>query len=250
MDVGEISSNAFKYPSTDFKKIIILGILSITSFLIIPAFLNLGYLFRILKTSINGSEEPPEFDEWGNMFIDGLKVFLVILIYTIVPTVLIMIGIWASLIPMVMAQTVAISQFGSLNNILTLSFGFMTGLTAIGGFLAIIISFFIAIALANMAYHDKLGAAFRFSEIIQNIREIGWVDYLIWYIVMLIIGAAYYFISFFLVFPLIIGIILVPLVISPYFMMFFARSTALVYLYGGVAEYLRSSETDLKRVKR
>ncbi|MDI3549731.1 MAG: hypothetical protein PWQ15_833 [Methanobacterium sp.] len=44
MDIGEIISDSIKYPSQDWKKIIILGILSILSILIIPIFLVMGYL--------------------------------------------------------------------------------------------------------------------------------------------------------------------------------------------------------------
>jgi hypothetical protein len=103
--------------------------------------------------------------------------------------------------------------------------------------LEIIVSFIISIAIANMAYHDELGAAFRFSEIIGKIREIRGVDYFIWYIVMLIIAGTVYFISFFLVFPLIIGVLLVPLLVSPYFTMFYARSISLIFIYGGAEDY-------------
>ncbi len=235
MDVGEISSKAFKYPFSDFKKVLILGILTIISFLIIPAFLYLGYLFRILTASLAGADELPEFGAWGEMFMDGLKVFVVLLVYTVVPTAIIIIGVWASLLPLITAQNA-----GSIA-LPTISFGVISGLVIIGGILEIIISFLVAIALANMAYHGEIGAAFRFREIINKIGEIGWVDYLIWYVVMLMLWVIFLYISSFLVFPLIIGIILVPLIISPYFMMFFARSTALVYVFGGSNDYLEGT---------
>lgn len=90
-----------------------------------------------------------------------------------------------------------------------------------------------------MAYHDEIGAAFRFKEIIGKIQNIGGVDYLIWYVLMLIIAVVAYFISMFLIFPFIIGIIIVPLIIIPYLIMIFARSTALIYVYGGSDDYFR-----------
>jgi hypothetical protein len=233
MDVGEISSNAFKYPFSDFKKVLILGILSILSFLIIPAFLYVGYLFRILKASIAGVEELPEFGEWGEMFMDGLKVFAVLLVYTVIPTVILIIGMWASLLPLIAAQN------AESITIPTISFGLISGLVIIGVILEIIISFLVIIALANMAYYGEIGAAFRFRGIIDKMGDIGWVDYLIWYVVMIILWVVFLYISSFLVFPFIIGIILVPLIISPYFMMFFARSTALIYVFGGSDDYLK-----------
>ncbi|MGZ7068488.1 MAG: DUF4013 domain-containing protein, partial [Methanobacterium sp.] len=87
------------------------------------------------------------------------------------------------------------------------------------------------------AYYGKLKYAFNFNKLFQKISEIGWVDYLIWYIVMLIIWSVTVTIAFFMIFPLIIGILLVPLIIYPYIMLFYARSTALVYVYGGQEDY-------------
>lgn len=82
MDIGEIVSDSVMYPSSDWKKVLIMGLLAIISFLIVPIFLFMGYGFRALKSSMAGSEELPDFDEWGEMFIDGLKVFVVGFVYT------------------------------------------------------------------------------------------------------------------------------------------------------------------------
>lgn len=234
MDVGQISSDSFKYSLSDPKKIFILGIITILSSLIIPGFLLLGYFLRIIKSSIAGSSEPPQFDDWVGMFTDGLKVFVVLLIYSLIPTVLILLGIWAALLPML-----SVPGSGSLLNP-SVSVGLVGGVALIGIGLEILVSFIIAIALGNMAYYNELGAAFRLGEITGKIREIGGVDYFIWYVVMLIIAWAAYTISFFLVFPLIIGIIIVPLLILPYFMVFFARSTALILIYGGSYDFKAS----------
>ena len=234
MDAGHIASDASKYPLSNFNRILILGILTILSSLIIPAFLVLGYLFKIIKSSMEGSSELPMFGEWIQMFADGLKVFVVLFIYSVVPLILIFLGIWTALLPML-----SVPGYGSILNP-TVSMGVIGGITFIGIGLQILVSFFIPIALGNMAHHDKLGGAFRFGEIIEKIREIGGVDYFIWFVVMVIIAWAAYFISFFLVFPLFIGVIIVPLLVLPYFMMFFARSISLVYAYGGVYEYAKS----------
>ena len=224
MDIGEISSNALKYPLSNFKKVLILGILTIISFLIIPAFLVLGYLFRILKESSKGSDDLPEFNRWLDMFIDGLKVFFVLFVYSIIPAALIIFGMKNAILSIINTQvTWPLVQS-------TLSFGLLSGLTIIGILLIIFISFIIAVAITNMAYQNKLSSAFKFSEIFTKIGEIGWVDYIIWYIVMILVASIVYFISSTLIL-LFIGIILVPLIISPYFAMFYARSAALIYTF-------------------
>lgn len=223
MDAGQISSNALKYPMKDMKKVFILGILTILSSLIIPGFLLLGYLYKIMESSMEDSSELPQFNEWMLMFVNGLKVFVVLFIYSLVPGILILLGTWTALLPML-----SMPGAGSLLDP-TISLGLVSGIAFIGIGLQIVVSFLIPIALANMVKNDALSAAFRFGEIIAKIRKIGGVDYLIWYIIMVIIIWVVYFVSFFLVFPLIIGIIIVPLIVLPYFMIFFARSTALVY---------------------
>jgi hypothetical protein len=80
MDYGEIVSNAFKYPSTGLIKVLILGVI-----LIIPIvnFIGWGYLLRIMKATFTGFNELPDFDEAGDLFIDGLKIFVIFLIAAI-----------------------------------------------------------------------------------------------------------------------------------------------------------------------
>ncbi|MCE5215243.1 MAG: DUF4013 domain-containing protein [Methanobacterium sp.] len=226
MDAGQISSNALKYPLNDFKKVLILGILSIFSVLIIPGFLLLGYVFRIIKSSMEDSNEPPQFDEWTSMFVDGLKVFVVFFIYYLIPGILILLGTWAAFLPMLTQQGAGSLVDPSIN------VGLISGIAVIGIGLLIVVSFIIPLALANMVYYDQISAAFRFGELFDKLKEIGGVDYFIWYVVMLVIAVAASYICFFLVFPLFIGIIIVPLIIYPYLTMFYSRSTALVYAYG------------------
>jgi hypothetical protein len=237
MDAGEITSNALKYPLTDFKKVLILGILTILSSLIIPGFLVLGYIFKIIKSTMKDSSELPNFNQWTSMFIDGLKVFVLFFIYSIIPCILILIGIWGAILPML-----TVPGAGSLLNS-PLSLNMLGGIASIGLILLVVISFIIPVALANMVYQGKLVAAFRLKEIIGKIKEIGWVDYLIWFIIMLIIIWVAYFVSSFLILPFIIGIVIVPLIISPYLSIFLARSIGLVYKYeGSDHEYYRHSK--------
>ena len=66
--------------SSDWKKIIILGVI-----LIIPIvdFIGLGYVLRIIKLTISGVDDLPEFDDLGDLFVDGLKVLVVSIVYLI-----------------------------------------------------------------------------------------------------------------------------------------------------------------------
>ncbi len=226
MEIGEIISDAGKYPSSNWKKVIILGIFFILSFVIIGIFFVLGYYLRIIKSTIAGLDELPEFDDWGDMFIDGLKVLIVNFIYLLIPGIVIVVGVFASIASLAATNTSLVNA--------PASFFALIGVTGIIGIiLALIFGLFAHIAIANMAYYDSdLGAAFRFGEILDKIKMIGWGKYIIWYIVMLIIGFIVgLIVSILHIIPL-IGIIIAYLVIYPYFIMFFSRSLGLIFVSG------------------
>jgi hypothetical protein len=230
MDIGEIISDAVKYPSSEWKKVIILGILFILSFVIIGIFFVLGYFLRILKSTIAGIDELPEFDDWGDMFVDGLKVMVVYIIYLLIPGIVIVAGAFSSLASLSVTNT-SLSTAPS-------SFFAIIGITAIIGYiLALIFALFAYMALANMALYDEIEAAFRFGEIIDKIKMIGWGKYILWYIVMWVIALIIGFITGLLNVIPIVGTIIAILVIYPYFVMILARSIGLIF---------ESSEEDQK----
>ncbi len=218
MDVGEIISNSMKYPSSDWKKIIILGVI-----LIIPIvdFIAIGYILRIIKSTIAGYDDLPEFDDLGELFIDGLKVLIVGIIYNIIPLIVILIGIFGS-----------IAAVGGAANITAnpLAFAGLLGATVIIGLiLAFIFGIFEIIALANMAFYNELGAAFKFSEIVERISKIGWGKYIIWFIIMIVIWIIVTIITSILSAIPYIGIIIAIIFVYSYFYMFAGRSIALIF---------------------
>ena len=158
MDISEIVSDAVRYPSSDWKKVIILGIFFILSIIIIGIFFVAGYFLRIIKSTLAGYDEIPEFDEFGDMFIDGLKVAVVGIVYMIIPIIVIFIGILGSLS--------TITATGTLTNPMALlGLGLIS---IIGLILALIFGLIAYIAIANMALYDEIGAAFNFSEILDK----------------------------------------------------------------------------------
>lgn len=230
MDIGYLTSDAMKYPSQDWKKVIILGILIFTSFLIIPAFLVMGYVFRVLKWSVAGVDQLPDFDEWGEMFTDGLKVFLVELVYFIIPFIIMFLGIWASI-----GSIVVLGASGNdlMPAAVFSALSLMWGLLIMGLILAIIFGVFFTIGIANMAYYNgEIGAAFRFREILNTINAIGWVDYIIWYIMMIILGMIMTAIAGVLGLIPILGWALIVLALYPYLYLLYARALGLLFVSG------------------
>lgn len=219
MDIGEIISDSINYPSSNWGKVLFLGVIMIASILIVPVFLLIGYLFRIIKATLAGLDELPEFDEIGEMFVDGLKVFVVGIVYSI-PVIIISIIIGALL--------------GSTNSASLSLNPYMIWAVVLGYAVYIIVAAIIGlievIAIANMAYYDgDLGAAFRFGEVLDHIARIGWGKYIVTYIVIAIVAFIGFLIGMLTVFIL-IGIILLPLVIAPYIYMFGARAIALLFI--------------------
>jgi hypothetical protein len=82
--------DAISYPTSgdDWPiKIGILAGLSLFSWLIVPIFLVAGYYVRILETTAEGGSELPEWSDWGDLFVDGLKLVAVAVAYMLVPIV-------------------------------------------------------------------------------------------------------------------------------------------------------------------
>ena len=226
MDIGEIISDSIKYPSSNWGKVLILGVIMIASILIVPIFLLMGYLFRIIKATLAGLDELPEFDEIGEMFVDGLKVFVVAIVYAI-PVYII-----ALIIGVLMGGTTTAASLSS-NPYMLWAFVIVYIVYII---VAAIVGLIEVIAIANMAYYDSdLGAAFRFSEILDHIARIGWGKYIATYIVIAIVAFIGFLIGLVTLFIL-IGIILLPLVIAPYIYMFGARAIALLFIEAVVEE--------------
>jgi len=217
MDIGEIISDAIKYPSQKWSKVVILGII-----LIIPIvnFIGAGYLFRSIKATFAGIDELPDFDEVGELFIDGLKLLVVGIVYAIPVIIAAIIGAIFSLNPAV--------TIGTFTNLDLFAFTLSYSIYLI---VALIIGLIEYMAIANMAlYEGDLGAAFKFSEVLNRIAAIGWGKYIVWYIIMVLLGAVVYaVVAGITIVTFGIGIIVAILVIYPYFSIFGARSLALLF---------------------
>jgi hypothetical protein len=211
MDIGENISDSIRYPLNDWVKILILTVISLIP---IVNIMSAGYYLRIIKSTIAGIDEVPDFDDLGELFIDGIKIIVVGIVYMIVPIIIfILAGLLAS--PGTALTT-----------------GLSLVLMIIGFVITLILGIIYVVAIANMALYDsELGAAFRFNEILDRINAIGWADYLIWYIVIaltsMVIGLVIGIIGFILIFIL-VGF-LVLLAGGSYLLMFQGRSLALLF---------------------
>ena len=270
MDISGIIGDALRYPFSDWKKILILGIIivissipyrsfGITNYNLILLFVGIGflaglfvngYLFRIIKSSLDGNFKLPEFNEWINMFIDGVKVFLVFIVYLILPPIVILFLILLLLTGGFIHSNFML-MFGSLGvnplefltsgilpgieNFLGFSFNLFGGIALLMLFYVIIILPLFLIAIAGMAYEEgELRSAFRFREILEDIVDIGRVNLIKWYIrtgilflILLMLGSSIAFLLSIINFAVVS--VLIPLILIPYSYMFYVRALALFY---------------------
>ncbi len=220
MNVKEIISDAIRYTSSDWKKVLIEGVLLILNITVILAF-GTGYTLKVMKSTLAGYDELPEFDDWGGMLIDGFKIYIVEVAYLIIPFIIIFVG--ALGLVTAVASGIIISPSTYVELVLTVIVGII---------LLIIFELFGTIAIANMAFYDKLGAAFKFSEILETISKIGWGKYIIWYIITIIITIVAGIIADILRLIPYIGIIIALLVVYSYLFIYSGRSVALIFKSG------------------
>lgn len=267
MNIKQIVRDSLRYPLLDWKKFLFFGILIVISETSLNYFTNIlsnisipllvvinfilivlvdGYYFKIVKSSLNNVLKPPEFDDWKFMFINGVKISFVYIIY-LIPLILIIIS-FLILFPSTIVTAIKIIEYHPLSagKMIQYMFWYLTGgiWSYIGTLYLIIVYPIMNVAVAHMACHDsKIGTAFKFREIFNKIDEIGWKDLVIWYIVVEIIVFAIsmmgYLIRLFVVMVLQFGININPilgilelLIIVPYYAMFFARALALFYISG------------------
>lgn len=129
--------------------VLIGGVLTMFSFLLVPVVFVFGYFLRVLERTVEGEEEPPKFDDWGELGVNGLLALVVTVVYYLIPVL-------------------ALVVLGGL--------GVLTGsgdVAAAGGVVAFLVSgvLFVALtyvypaAITNFARTGQMGDAFAFGDI-------------------------------------------------------------------------------------
>ena len=138
------------------KTVLIGGVLTIFSFLIVPAIFVVGYLMRVLRARMHGEDEPPVFDEWGDMLREGAYGFAIVVVYGIVPAI-----IGAILVAVGIGGAMAGNSGGA---------AMLGGVVALVGalvlfVLSLVVAYVLPAALANYVETERFGAAFSVSDL-------------------------------------------------------------------------------------
>lgn len=213
--------------------------LLIISLIIFP--LILGYMVRIYR----GETPAPELKNWWAMFVDGLKLFVVCLIYAL-PIILLMIAAFLPVVSAVITSGGVTTDFTAMSEAqseqwitahpeILSAVGLMVVLLLVTFIVAIVITIFSFIGSVRFARTGKIGEGFNFSEILGQIRRIGWFTYIAALIIMAVIGLVFWIVlRLFTLIP-VAGeylYILVLLVFYPPFVLFASRYAAKIYELG------------------
>jgi hypothetical protein len=168
MDFGR----AITYITEDERwltKIGIGGLLMLaTIFLIFPIIWLIGYQIAIMRNVIAGKERPlPEWEDWGQLFMDGLMVTIALIVYTLPLTILLCIGIASVFLPIMGAagSEELIAVMGTMTAAVWIVVGCLSVLLILG------LMFVSPAVYVQYAITSDLKACFRFGEVFAIARD-------------------------------------------------------------------------------
>lgn len=255
MSITDSFKYGFEYARYDYTKLLILGVFFILAELatilagfgiddvtiiaiafiigIIFSLIISGYLISVLRESILGTEEIPNFMVKDN-FIDGIKYLILQIVYYIIPAIIVTILASASLVSFVGSSPINITNAsdmttlfasGAFNNLLY-SLGIVLIIAII---LFVIFTFFALMGAARFAKTGSLGEGVSFKASYEDIKKIGFGSLLGWIILLFIIAFIFGIIMSIIDLIPYVGTIISALIIAPFLALFVNAS--LGYLY-------------------
>ncbi|WP_298667859.1 DUF4013 domain-containing protein [uncultured Methanofollis sp.] len=213
MDYGSMLGNSFGYAKEAVWGKWMKWIFLVIATIIFP--LIMGYIMEIYR----GKTPAPEFEDWIKLFIDGIKLFIVQIIYAI-PVIIVGLIFFGGSLALIMsgdseALTAAAAGTMLLGTLVMLIVAFIIGLIATFGFI-------------RFARTDSFGEAFNISAILAHIGAVGWGSYIIALIVLWVVMVAIGMVLGILMMIPFLGWLIV-LFIDPVLMIFAARYMTHIY---------------------
>ena len=220
-------SDALRYPLESdgwLRTILVGGLLTILSVLILPWFFLQGYYVRVLNGVTNDDPVPPKFTDWVDLLVDGLKLFVLNILVTIVIAILqvglaVAMGTGSSF-----AETPPAADPGAAGGMLGAA-GLIVFLGAM-----LVIGYVVPAMLANFGREDSLTAAFDMSTVLSGALT---REYLIAWVLAVVVGLVLGFVA-----------TLLSLLIVGIFGLFYVQIVT-YYLFGrGFAAGLEPGDSD------
>lgn len=178
------------------------------------SFLTTGYLVRVFR----GITPPPEFKNWVSLYLDGIKVAIVQVLWFIPFAVVLF-----CMIVLVAISSVVKGSGLALPVLIGLLFFAVIAIA-----LLILIPLCVGVASVRYARTGSIREGIRCSAVIETIRAIGWGSYIIALLVLMITAIAFFLVvSVFGIIPFVGWVF--SLVLNPFFFVFSARYLSRVY---------------------
>src|SRR5208337_2265729 len=172
MDYGNMLGNSFGYARDavigKWKEWLLLILATIL--ICIPL---LGYTLRVLR----GEKPAPEVTGWGTLIVDGIKYFIVSIIWAIPCLIVLFLAMGSFLAAIASGDTSAALAFAG---------GALAGLLVFV-IVAIITGLLATIGIVRFARTGSMGEAFNIGEILATIGKIGWGSYIIAMVVLAVV---------------------------------------------------------------
>lgn len=196
-----------------------------------------GYVMRIYR----GIQPAPEVDNWGSLFVDGLKLMLLGLVYAI-PIFVLYAMIYGSIF-----MTALSGNSAHMDSAEIAGWTPNIGLVLLMFLVEIAVGLILPVASIILARTDSFSEAFNIGAILRYIGKIGWINYIIALIlitlviaipiVILVLGfillggiiMVIFKISNVTVLGFIFALVLIILTLAPLFAVFQARYMTRVY---------------------
>jgi len=224
MRIGEKISDSIEFTNEALFGKWVRWVMLVISSIIFP--IMYGYTVRIMR----GIQPEYEEESFFSLFIDGIKLFVIYLLYMIIPLI-------------AFAATIGVAVFGiiqtggefTMDSILPIA-GFLIGGLLITLVIAFIFMLLFVIGAVRFARTESMSEAFAMGEIFSTIGKIGWFNYIVSIIALIIaifiiaIGVTIVevILGFIPILGLIIGWIL-NMLITPYLSIMMSRYSSVLY---------------------
>lgn len=177
--------DAISYPlrgDSALGRVFVGGLLGLFGFLLLPLFVLFGYLLRVLANAAREPEaDPPEFEDWGDLFVEGLKGTAVAIVYGIVPFLVVGIAGGFGVAATATRSGAARGVFGGLGVI-----GVLVAFVVFVG-----LYYLLPAALTRLALEGRIGAAFEFGALKSVLLSPGYlVAWLLPFVIAFVVNAA------------------------------------------------------------
>lgn len=218
MGLVQLLSESFGYAKDAIWGRWIRWLLLLVSTIIFP--FMYGYTVRVMS----GTKPAPELEGWIGLFIDGIKLIVITIVYSIPLMVLTVLPFLMYFIPV--SATVTPAGSGP-EPLISPDLAIFVALAIFVIFIlaAIIIGILSTFAAVRFARTGKMREAFRVGTLIRHVGKIGWIRC---FVALLVMGIVVAIAQFVLMLIPVLGLILL-LLLTPGFIIFSARYVALLY---------------------